>query len=81
VSTPTIDRLRGQVHGSVVTAEDADYEDARHVYNAMIDRRPMVVVRCADAADVQAAVNVRPSAVTTSAEIRLSHESPNPRAR
>jgi FAD/FMN-containing dehydrogenase len=58
VSTPTIDQLRGQIHGSIVTAEDADYEDARHVYNAMIDRRPMVVVRCADAADVQAAVNL-----------------------
>jgi FAD/FMN-containing dehydrogenase len=58
VSASAIDELRKQVHGSVVAPEDADYEEARQVYNAMIDRRPSVVVRCADAADVQAAVNV-----------------------
>jgi FAD/FMN-containing dehydrogenase len=57
MAEPTIDQLRGQVHGAVVTANDEGYEQARRVYNAMIDRRPRVVVQCADADDVIAAVN------------------------
>ncbi len=54
---PTIDQLRDQVHGAVIAPEDGGYEQARRVYNAMIDRRPRVVVQCADADDVVAAVN------------------------
>ncbi len=54
---PTIDQLREQVHGAVIAPEDGGYEQARRVYNAMIDRRPRVVVQCADADDVVAAVN------------------------
>ena len=54
---PTIAQLREQVRGDVVTPDDAGYEDARKVYNAMIDRRPGVVVRPANVEDVVAAVN------------------------
>jgi len=57
MANPTIEALRERVHGSVVTADDAAYEEARAVYNAMIDRRPRVVVRCADVDDVRAGVN------------------------
>ena len=53
---PTIDQLREQVRGEVVTPHDQGYEDARKVYNAMIDRRPRVVVRCANAGDVMTTV-------------------------
>ena len=62
MSTPTIDRplevgpLREQVRGEVISPEDEGYEEARHVYNGMIDRRPAVVVRPANAGDVVAAV-------------------------
>jgi UDP-N-acetylenolpyruvoylglucosamine reductase len=54
---PTMTQLREQVRGDVVTPGEAGYEDARKVYNAMIDRRPGVVVRPANAGDVIAAVN------------------------
>src|SRR5437016_14616602 len=51
------DKLREQVRGDVVEPNDDGYEEARRVYNAMIDRRPAMVERCADASDVAAAVN------------------------
>ncbi len=53
-----IEALRGQVRGTLIRPGDADYETARKVYNAMIDRRPALIVRCVDVADVIAAVNV-----------------------
>jgi UDP-N-acetylenolpyruvoylglucosamine reductase len=57
VGKPTIDELREQVRGEVITPGDEGYEDARKIYNAMIDRRPSVVVRPLNAGDVIAAVN------------------------
>jgi FAD/FMN-containing dehydrogenase len=53
MSTSTLHNL---VTGPVIGPEDAQYEDARRVYNFMIDARPDAIVRCADAKDVQAAV-------------------------
>jgi len=54
---PTVDQLREQVRGDVIAPDDEAYEEARKVYNAMIDRRPAVVVRPVNAGDVIAAVN------------------------
>jgi len=53
----TMDQLRERVRGAVLTSEDGGYDEARRVYNAMIDRRPRVVVRCANAGDAMAAVD------------------------
>ena len=53
----TIGQLKDRVTGRVVTADDAAYDEARTVYNAMIDRRPRAVVRCVGTDDVVAAVN------------------------
>ena len=52
----TVEELRQSVRGTVVVPGDADYEGARAVWNGMIDRRPAVVVRPAEVADVAAAV-------------------------
>jgi FAD/FMN-containing dehydrogenase len=52
-----IDELRGQARGEVTSSEDDRYDEARRVYNAMIDRKPAVIVRAANAGDVIAAVN------------------------
>ncbi len=57
MATATPAELREQVRGETITAEDAGYEEARRVYNAMIDRRPRVIVRASDTDDVVAAVN------------------------
>ena len=46
-----------QLRGELIQPSDPGYEEARRVYNAMIDKRPVVIVRCADVADVIAAVN------------------------
>jgi FAD/FMN-containing dehydrogenase len=53
---PTTDQLREQVRGDVITRDDGSYEEARKVYNAMIDKQPRVVVRPRDVGDVMAAV-------------------------
>ena len=57
MAKPTIEQLRERVRGEVISPHDEGYEQARRVFNAMIDRRPRVVVRCANAGDVMAAVN------------------------
>lgn len=56
MGTKTIEDLTAQVSGEVVTPSDSGYEDARHVYNQMIDRRPAAIIRCTGAADVAAVV-------------------------
>jgi FAD/FMN-containing dehydrogenase len=43
--------------GRLIGPSDKDYDEARALYNGMIDKRPKVIARCADAADVIAAVN------------------------
>jgi FAD/FMN-containing dehydrogenase len=52
----SVDQLREAVRGEVIAPDDDGYDSARRVYNAMIDRRPAVVVRPANTADVMAAV-------------------------
>ncbi|HKE16195.1 MAG TPA: FAD-binding oxidoreductase [Kofleriaceae bacterium] len=54
---PTIESLRAQVRGAVITSDDPRYDEARAVHNGMFDRRPMVVLRAEQTADVVAAVN------------------------
>ena len=50
--------LAATLRGTLITPGDPGYDDARAVFNAMIDRRPAAIARCLDAADVIACINV-----------------------
>jgi FAD/FMN-containing dehydrogenase len=48
----TMARLRDEIDGAVIEPGDEGYEDARRVWNGMIDRRPIAVVRASGAGDI-----------------------------
>jgi hypothetical protein len=48
--------LASSLDGELVLPTAAEYDDARRVWNGMIDRRPAAIARCASVGDVQAAV-------------------------
>ena len=50
--------LSGKFKGDIIGPDHADYEQARLVWNAMIDRRPGLILRCTSTQDVVAAVTV-----------------------
>ncbi len=52
-----IEKFTNQLRGKIIMPIDADYDETRKVYNAMIDKRPGMIVMCMDVADVIAAVN------------------------
>ena len=53
----SIKNFQANLRGELIQPNDEGYDSARKVYNAMIDRRPRLIARCADVADVIAAVN------------------------
>ncbi len=57
LSGATITNFKASLRGELIEPGDQSYDGARKVYNAMIDRRPRLIARCADVADVIAAVN------------------------
>lgn len=57
LSEQTIDPFRAQLRGDLIKPGDSTYDEARAVYNGMIDKRPALVARCEDVGDVISAVN------------------------
>ena len=56
-TTHPADALRDGFSGQLLGPEQPGYDEARRVFNAMIDRRPALIARCASTADVVAAVH------------------------
>ena len=56
VNPAIVATFKSGLRGELIHPSDAGYDQARKVYNGMIDRRPSLIARCADVADVIAAV-------------------------
>ncbi|TFZ03460.1 FAD-binding oxidoreductase [Ramlibacter rhizophilus] len=56
MSDPIVSTLQQALRGRVLGPEADDYDAVRSLYNGMIDKKPRVIARCVDAADVMAAV-------------------------
>jgi len=56
VLTRATENLKGKVKGQVVLPGDPNYEEVRKIWNAMIDRRPAVIVQCTGADDIAHAI-------------------------
>ncbi|MFI9809564.1 FAD-binding oxidoreductase [Streptomyces sp. NPDC052301] len=56
-SAPALESLREALRGPVVAPGDTGYDEARSIYNAMIDRRPAAIAGCVDVADVRAVLS------------------------
>ena len=57
LSETVANALKPHFRGQLIQPGDAAYDQARAVYNGMIDKRPALIARCTDVADVIAAVN------------------------
>jgi hypothetical protein len=56
VATRVVARFREQLDGELLTPGDREYDAARQIWNAMIDRRPALIARCTRREDVQYSV-------------------------
>src|SRR6516165_10944945 len=57
IGNDRIERFQTAFRGEVIQPADSDYEKARKIWNASIDKHPGIIARCAGVADVMAAVN------------------------
>ena len=57
IDQATVEEFRVSLGGELIQPKDEGYDDARTVWNAMIDKRPALIARCSGTADVIAAVN------------------------
>ncbi len=57
LQSAAFEELRTRLRGQLIMQGDAEYEEARKLYNGMIDKRPLLIARCVNIADVITAVN------------------------
>jgi FAD/FMN-containing dehydrogenase len=56
IDRTVVEEFRATLHGTLIQPDDESYDEARAVWNGLIDRRPRLIVRCSGAADVASAV-------------------------
>jgi FAD/FMN-containing dehydrogenase len=57
IDEAAVEQFKGTLRGELLQPGDEGYDEARKVYNAMIDKRPRMIARCSDVADVISCVN------------------------
>src|SRR6187200_2093525 len=57
VGVDDVDQLARSLRGRVLHAGSAGYDEARRVWNTAVDRRPLLMARCADVEDVRKCVS------------------------
>ena len=57
ISKETTEKLKSKLKGQIILPSDLDYDQVREIWNAMIERRPALIVRCAEADDVPNAIS------------------------
>jgi FAD/FMN-containing dehydrogenase len=57
ISKETTEKLKSKLKGQIILPSDLDYDQVREIWNAMIERRPALIVRCADVNDVPQAIS------------------------
>jgi FAD/FMN-containing dehydrogenase len=56
IKSDAIDDLKLKLRGQLLQPGDSSYDETRKIWNAMIDRRPAMIVRCAGVADVMRSI-------------------------
>ena len=56
IGTADVEKLKTTLRGEIIQPGDEGYDEARKVYNGMIDKRPSLIARCVDVADMMSAV-------------------------
>jgi hypothetical protein len=56
IADAVFEELRTAFRGKLIAPDDEEFDEARHIWNGMIDRRPGLIAQCSGAADVIAAV-------------------------
>src|SRR5262245_44528157 len=57
ISEEATENLKTKVKGQIVLPSEPSYDEVRKIWNAMIDRRPALILRCADASDIPHAIS------------------------
>lgn len=57
INEESINTFEASLRGQLIRQDAPEYDEARTIYNAMIDKRPLLIVKCANAGDVISAVN------------------------
>src|SRR5262245_31929316 len=57
MDSDVIAKFGQSLRGTLIGRDHPDYDEARKLYNGMIDKRPLLIARCADVGDVVTAVN------------------------